>query len=237
MGISGKALALLAAVMAYAANAQAAPQDYGAVSGEVAVVSDYISRGLSYSDGHAAAQGSITWTDAGGVQGLHVDGWVSSIDFGPGDPAKAELWGTLGYGGDLGPLTYDAGVEYTTYPGAPKALHYGYYNAFASLAAAVGPVSATAAARYTPDYSGATGPAAFFDLTGQVPLPSVFTLEAGLGFTDLQPAAGGTYMYWSAGVAAAWKGFTAAVRYHGADAKACATPCGDRVVFSLAKSF
>lgn len=237
MGILGKAWAPLAAVMAYVVSAQAAPQDYGDISGEVAVVSDYVSRGLSYSNGDAAAQGSITWTNAGGVQGLHVDGWASSIDFGPGDPAKAELWGTIGYGGDLGPLTYDAGVEYTTYPGAPKALHYGYYNAFASLAAAVGPVSATAAARYTPDYSGATGPAAFFDLTGQVPLPSVFTLEAGLGFTDLQPAAGGTYMYWSAGVAAAWKGFTAAVRYHGADAKACATPCGDRVVFSLAKSF
>lgn len=240
-GKAGAALAVMALIRATAA--QAAPDipapDVSApdISGQVAVVSDYVYRGLSYSDGHAAVQGSITWTNAAGVQGLHLDGWVSFIDFGPGDPAKAELWGTVGYGGGLGPLTYDAGLEYATYPGAPRVLHYSYYDAFASLGGSVGPVSATVAARYSPDYSGGTGSAAFFDLTAEVPVAGPFSLNMGAGYADLKPAAGGTYMYWSAGLGAAWKGFTAAVRYHGSDHTFCATPCGDRVVFSLGHMF
>jgi uncharacterized protein (TIGR02001 family) len=233
--ILGKMLApLAAAAVAWASGAHAADQE---ISGEVAVVSDYVSRSLSYSDGHGAVQGYVSWGNAAGVDGLHVGGWVSSVDFGPGDPAKAELWGTVGYGGGVGVFTYDAGLEYTTYPGAPKALHYSYYDAFASLGAAVGPVAATATARFTPDYSGATGRAAFVDLAGEVPVGPLFKATAIVGYADLRPAAGGAYLYWNAGLAADWLGFTAAVRYHGSDLAACQSRCGDRVVFSFGKAF
>ncbi|MHB1206810.1 MAG: TorF family putative porin, partial [Rhodospirillaceae bacterium] len=131
----------------------------------------------------------------------------------------------------------DAGVEYTTYPGAPKALRYSYYDAFASLGAGLGPVFATATARYTPDYSGATGRAAFFDLSGEVPIAFLFKATAAVGYADLRPAAGGKYRYWSVGLGADWLGFTAAVRYHGSDLRDCRAPCGDRVVFSLGRTF
>jgi uncharacterized protein (TIGR02001 family) len=214
--------------------AAAAADDF---SGQAAVVSDYVLRGVSYSDGHAAVQGSLTWSNAGGVTGLHADGWVSSIDFGRGDPAKAELWGTVGYTASAGPLTIDTGLEYTHYAGAPKALHYAYYDGFVSATAALGVVSATAAVRHAPDYSGATGPATFVDLTAATPFLALFTTDVSVGRATLRPAAGGTYMYWSAGVGAAWKGLTAAVRYHGSDLGACALPCGHRVVFSVGAGF
>ena len=225
------------AILAMAGAAHAAHAADQSDSGEDAVVNDYISRGISYSNGHGAVQGAVAWSNAAGIAGLHVNGWVSSIDFGPGDPAKAELLGTIGYGGDVGPLTYDAGVDYTTYPGAPKTLHYSYYEAFASLGAAVGPVSAMASARYTPDYSAATGRAAFFDLSGEVLILTFFKATALVGYADLRPAAGGKCKYWSAGVGAGWLGFTAAVTYHGSDLKTCLAPCGDRVVFSLGRTF
>ena len=214
--------------------AAAAADDF---SGEAAVVSDYVSRGVSYSDGHAAIQGSLTWSNAGGLTGLHADGWVSSIDFGAGDPAKAELWGTVGYSRAVGPLSFDTGLEYTHYAGAPKALHYAYYDAFVSATAALGVVSATAAVRHAPDYSGAAGPATFVDLTAETPVLELLTAEVSLGRANLRPAAGGTYMYWSAGLRAGWKGLTAAVRYHGSDLGACALPCGHRVVFSVGAGF
>lgn len=227
---SGKAGGVALALWSTAAAA-------GDLSGQAAVVSDYVSRGVSYSDGHAAVQGSLTWTNAGGLPGLHLDGWVSSIDFGPGDPARAELWGTVGYSRSLGPLTLDGGMEYTAYPGAPRALSYAYYDFFGSAAAAVGPVTATAAVRHSPDYSGATGPATFMDLTAALPAGPLFTAEAGLGHAALGAAAGGAYTYWTAGLVADWKGVTAAVRYSGSDLGACALPCGDRVVFSVGFGF
>lgn len=207
------------------------------LSGSAAVVSDYVSRSVSYSDGHPAVQGSLTWSNAGGIEGLHADGWVSSIDFGPGDPAKAELWGTIGYSKAFGPLTFDGGVEYTAYPGAPRALHYAYYDVFASAQGSVEILTATLAVRHAPDYSGATGPATFVDLSAEADLGGLFTADAGLGYANLRPAAGGAYRYWSAGIGAAWNILTVSARYHGSDLKACGLPCGDRVVFSVGVAF
>ena len=61
---------LAAALALMPAGAQAAENAFE-ISGTAAVVTDYVFRGVSYSNGHAAVQGSLTWSKAGGIDGLH----------------------------------------------------------------------------------------------------------------------------------------------------------------------
>jgi uncharacterized protein (TIGR02001 family) len=215
------------------------PEQTKAFSAEITVVTDYVYRGVSFSEGHPAIQAYGEWSNAGASQfsGLHAGGWVSSIDFGPNDPAKAEVWGFAGYQGGKESLTYDVGIVYTTYPGAPTSLHYGYFEAYGSLGTKFGPMTLTGTAHYTPDYSGDAGRALFMDFDGEMPLTGPLKLVAGVGYADVKPAAGAKYTYWSLGVAATWHGFTAAVRYYGNDLRTCLYPCSDRVVLSVGKDF
>ena len=105
------------------------------------------------------------------------------------------------------------------------------------MSGALEAATVTATVRHTPDYSGATGPATFIDLAAEAPVIGLLSIEGGLGRAIQRPAAGGSYLYWSAGVGAAWKMLTAAVRYHGSDLKTCGLPCGDRVVVALGVAF
>ena len=208
-------------------------------SANVAVTSDYIYRGESLSDGNPAVQGSVDWNsaDASVLSGLHASLWGSSVDFGAGDPAKAELSGTVGYGGTIGVIDVDAGITYTAYPGVSAALNYDYLETYISVGTHVGTTALTAAVNYAPAYSGDTGRAIFVNVESETPLNESFAFVGAVGYADLRPQAGENYAYWSAGLKAAFGEYTAGVRYHGTDVKGCGSGCRTRVAFTLARTF
>lgn len=203
-------------------------------SAEVSVTSDYVYRGLSFSDGGPAVQASATWTP---LQGVHIDGWASSIDFGSGDPTDAEASATLGYEIETGPATLDVGVTYIDYPGAPAGGHYNYVEVYGSARAALAGGEFTGALHYTPRYSGDAGPALFSDVEGIWPMSAGVSGVAVLGHAHLDPAAGPDYVYWQAGLTAEALGVTFDLRYHGNTARACVSPCADRVALTILKAF
>lgn len=204
------------------------------VSGEIAVTSDYVYRGLSFSDAQPAVQASVTWAP---VAGLHADGWASSVDFGPGDPTDAELSATLGYEFETGSMTFDAGVTYIAYAGAPRGGHYDYVEIYGAARTALGGGDFTGALHYSPRYSGDVGPALFSDIEGSWPLGSGMRAVAVVGHAHLDPAAGADYAYWQAGLAVEAIGLTFDLRYHGNSAHACNSPCADRVALTILKAF
>lgn len=111
--IRGAAMALALAGLPAAAFA-------GKTSGNVAVTSDYLFRGVSQTSGKPALQGGITWT---ADNGAYAGAWGSSISWlSDGDPAvssQVELDGFAGFAGTFGDsgIGYDVGANYYWYPG------------------------------------------------------------------------------------------------------------------------
>lgn len=214
------------------AEAQPTPS----VTGQVAVVSDYVYRSVSYSEGHPALQGSVSWSNANGgiLTGLHVDGWGSTVDFGQGDPASTEFSATVGYYGGSDALNYDVGITYIVYPGVPSALHYSYGEGYVTLGTKIGTATLSITGDYSPDYSGHTGKPWFAELDGEMPLFTPVKLTMNAGYAALPRTAGEKYAFWGAGFEAEVRGFTVGVRYAGNNLAGC---CNNRVIASAAKSF
>lgn len=90
------------------------------VSGSVAVVSDYLFRGVTQTSEKPALQGGVTWTHD---SGFYAGGWGSSIswlsDADPDVSSQVELDVFAGYGGKFGQseFGYDVGLNYYGYPG------------------------------------------------------------------------------------------------------------------------
>ena len=81
------------------------------LSGNIGVTSDYLWRGISQTDGAPAVSGGLDY-EAG--NGLYLGTWVSNVDF--GDSTTYELDGYLGFAGEMGAVSYDAGYIYYAYP-------------------------------------------------------------------------------------------------------------------------
>lgn len=225
------AAAAFSLLLGFGAAADEAPKD---LSAEVSVTSDYVYRGLSFSDGGPAVQASATWVPFAGV---HIDGWASSVDFGAGDPTDAELSATLGYEIEAGPAVFDGGVAYIAYPGAPHGGHYDYVEIYGAAHRTLAGGELTGALHYTPRYSGDAGPALFSDIEGHWPIDGDVRGVAVFGHAHLDPLAGADYVYWQAGLAADALGLTFDLRYHGNNARACNSPCADRVALTILKAF
>lgn len=93
------------------------------LSGNAAITSNYIWRGVSQTLDQAAGQGGI---DYGHESGLYAGTWVSNVDF-SGDTGTGYENGTgyemdvyVGFSGEAGELGYDIGVISYQYPVTPE---------------------------------------------------------------------------------------------------------------------
>lgn len=103
-----------------------AEDDAGAsVQWELGVVSDYLFRGVSQTDGRPTVQGGVSLATA---QGWYAGGWASGVDFGAGGPRLEVDW-VVGHERDLGAsATLDVSLNRYTFAGA-RALDYNEWQA------------------------------------------------------------------------------------------------------------
>lgn len=91
------------------------------LSGNAAITSNYIWRGVTQTADQAAGQGGIDW---GHDSGLYVGTWVSNVDFSDipaGEYGKGyEMDVYAGFAGEAGGLGYDLGVISYQYPITPE---------------------------------------------------------------------------------------------------------------------
>jgi len=108
-------LAALAATPVLAADAPASPHTF---SSNVALVSDYLYRGISQSGANPAIQGGFDYAHSSGA---YAGMWGSSIstlgDAGLANSAGLELDTYFGYKGSMDPISYDVGFLRYNYPG------------------------------------------------------------------------------------------------------------------------
>ena len=117
-----KSIVLATAVASVLASGVAAAE----LSGNAAITSNYIWRGVTQTNDGAAGQGGIDW---GHDSGLYVGTWVSNVafpDVNP-DPGDEPTLGTgyemdvyAGFGGEVGGFGYDLGVISYQYPITPN---------------------------------------------------------------------------------------------------------------------
>ena len=82
------------------------------VSGNMAITSDYIWRGMTQNGGEVSVSGGFDLeTDAG----FYIGTWGGSAKFGNGESLELDYYG--GYSGSIGDIGYDIGFIEVTYPG------------------------------------------------------------------------------------------------------------------------
>jgi len=223
--VAGVALALSGAATA------------GELSATVTATTDYDFRGVTQSSGDPALQASIDWA---ADSGLYVGAWASNVDFGPGDPADAEVDVYAGFaGGAEDGLGYDIGAVYYMYPGTSD---YNYPEVWVGLSHGIFD------AKIWYSWDGfATGESAFYyEGNASVPLPNDFGLSVHVGYSDgdMWDKLEGfeSYFDWSVGVSKSFGHFDLELKWvDGSDWKAAnggdALSSDARIVFAVATTF
>ncbi|MCV0382567.1 MAG: TorF family putative porin [Erythrobacter sp.] len=161
----------------------ATPDSGISVSGNVALVTDYRFRGVSYSGGDPAVQGGI---DLNHESGFYVGTWASSLDVGPAY-GELEVDVYAGYGREFdNGLTMDVGLLYYIYPTEDVGANVNYFEPYASVGFAIGPVSTSVGLAYAWEQDAIGGQDNLYlytDFEAGIP-DTPITLAAHLGYTD-----------------------------------------------------
>ncbi len=161
------------------------------------LTTDYVFRGVTYSDGDPAAQ---LGAEVSFESGIFVGTWISSMDIesSSGFQRDVEINYYLGFGRQLGE-TWSAAVTAIayTYPGGGAPIEYDYeeialtlnYDDIVWLEYA-----------YAPDLYGTDRDTQNIEVYAEWPLPWALTAGAGIGWYDLSELTNTDYSYWQAGM-------------------------------------
>ena len=218
------ALACSAAVMGLStlgmssvASADAASDMGLSFSANVAMTTDYVFRGISFSNNEPAIQGGF---DAEHTSGVYAGTWGSSIDGYGG----TEIDYYIGWAGDVGPVGLDLGVtEYT----APGDSDFDGTEFFIGVSGDVGPASLALYYYDADDYDGQQT----WELSGEVPVGMV-TLAAAYGNQDYDSS---DYDYWSIGASTELGGFGFSLNYSDTDISGADDTADDNWWFMISK--
>lgn len=167
------------------------------LSGYAVLTSDYVFRGVTFSDGHLAAQIGVDWSFDSGV---YMGAWASSVDIEVGDRANRDLEIDyyLGYVHELDDVwTVGASAVAYTFPGQEGRLDYDYQEFAVSLNYADRVWLEYA---YSPDIFHTDNETHNVSLFAEQLLPNEFILSAGVGHYDVSKLSGAGYTYWELGV-------------------------------------
>ncbi len=214
----------------------------GTFTGNVAVTSDYVFRGISQSNENGAIQGGVDWDTS---YGFHFGVWGSSLNFKDNSEASAEIDLYGGYGGKLmdDKLSYDAGFIYYWYPGSARALNYDLWEVYGKVGYDFGIAAISLGINYSPDNFGGTDDAYYFSSGVSVPVTDTLTISGGVNFYELK-APIQNYVDWNIGAKLNvnnW--FYVDVRYYDTDiAGSCLVAsgkhwCDSKAVVTISRSF
>jgi uncharacterized protein (TIGR02001 family) len=240
--IIGAFAACAGAAPAFAQEAAAPPTPAVVFTGNVAVTSDYVFRGLSQSNSDTALQGGFDVTTA---SGFYVGTWLSSIDFNDSSDANLETDLYAGYTAAIGKtgLSYNVGVYGYFYPDSNSNSHFDFYEVYGGLTYAVGAFSVTGQVNYSPEFFAKSGDAIYTQASAAYKISDLFSLSGAVGYQTIDDAvAFGTddYTTWNVGgtlnLPGAFKGTSLDVRYSDTDDKAFGSLSDERVIFTLKRT-
>jgi uncharacterized protein (TIGR02001 family) len=218
----------IAALVVIGIAGQAKAQD---VTGNVALTSDYVFRGVSQTSENPAVSAGVDAT----FGSFYAGGWASNVDFGDDTDAEVDVYG--GWRSELSGWAVDLGGVAYLYTGQPDGADYDYVELKAAASRAVGPATLGVAAYWSPDFFGASeDEATYLEANAAFSPADRWTLSGAVGrqwvLSDLD------YTTWNAGVAFALTDHLALdVRYHDTDQHDFGDAYGARAVASLKATF
>lgn len=235
-------------VLALAGSPGVQAQSPHTFSANVALVSDYLFRGISQSNRDPAVQGGFDYTyDSDWIADPYLGVWASSIEFAAGasNPASIEI---DYYGGITGEfsngLIWDVGGIYYHYPSQNEDVggDYDYVEGYGGLtytfAGSLEPTFSTYV-YYSPDFFGETGSAIYVTPSIGLSLPHGFGFSLGYGYQDVDDI--GEYQHWNIGLSKSFGpvslGLTYSDTFDNDDFCTGIDLCDDTLVFSVAAGF
>ena len=213
-------------------QAQSASPFPGSFTGNVAIVSDYIIRGVSLSNENPAVQGGLDW-DSG--MGVYAGIWGSSVEF--GNDASAEIDFAAGFRGAIDNLHYELGATYYWYPETVVA-GQSFWDAHADLGYDFGFSDLTLGIAYTTDDSSPllNDKTIYYKARIVLPVAEMMTISAGAGRSQRERRT--NYSDWNAGATfKVYDWFDLDARYFDSDDVVCGTLCDARFVVKISRSF
>jgi uncharacterized protein (TIGR02001 family) len=223
-------------------------------SNTVYLTTDYVFRGVSFTEEDPAIQGSFDYAHP---SGFYAGVWGSNWD-GFGTESELELDWYLGYANALGPVDYDMGALYYTFPGAEDAgVELDYFEPYLKLTHAFEsiPLSPTVGASYnfSPDYSGDDDNSHYVLGTLDLVLPEEIGLGFGIAHLDVEGDSlsgfqgGYSYTHYQVNVSKTIESFTFDLTYYdtssdcedeyGGPILLNASVCTPGAVFTISRTF
>lgn len=221
-------------------------------SGNVAVTTDYVFRGISQSSEDPALSGGFDYAHE---SGLYAGFWASSIEFNAGtaDTASVEMDYYVGYGSEFADtgISYDISALYYAYPDQDEdtGADYDYVEFILGLGyalPAMGMVEPSLGFTYafSPDFFGEDGQGNYVAGNVDLALPQGFGLSFLVGHQDVEGdkltgPVGFDYSHWSVGLSKEVGNFGFDLSYYDAfDEVDCGGPiCDSLLVFTVSSSW
>ncbi|GAA0627250.1 TorF family putative porin [Brevundimonas kwangchunensis] len=219
-------------VWGVASHAEAQDAEGPQWSANVAVVSDYVFRGVSQTEEDAAISAGVDMTS--GV--FYAGAWASNVSFAGDDDTGIEADVYAGVRPESGGFNWDFGVVGYLYD-EPEALDYDYVELKAAASRAVGPATVGAAVFWSPDFFGASeDEATYAEVNAAFAPADRWTVSGAVGrqwlSSDLD------YTTWNIGAAWALTDTLAVdLRYHDTDEHDFGQIYESRAVASLKATF
>jgi uncharacterized protein (TIGR02001 family) len=186
-------------------------------SGNVAITSDYVFRGVSQSDSDPVVQGGID----GKIGNFYMGVWGSGIETNNTDApsgASSEFDVYAGWTPEAYGFNWDLGAIYYWYPNSDNSFageDLSFFEVHAGASRDFGPVTAGLNVYYSPEYSGDLGDAWYSELSLGTDINDWLSLSAAVGYQTIEDAV--DYTTWNAGATFHLEGFDIDARYHDTD--------------------
>jgi len=214
---------------AFAQDAASGPT----VSFNFGAATDYMFRGVSQTNEKAQAFAGVDLS----YNMFYAGAWTSNVDFSnAGDTSTSqEVDLYAGVKPTLGPINLDLGGIYYGYLDQPTGSPVDYWEFYGKASHAFGPLTVGAAAFWSPEFTGKTGDAWYFEGNAAYAVNDKLSFSGALGHQSIDLAS--DYTTWNLGVSyMPVSNVTLDVRYHDTDIKGFDAAKG-RVVASLKAAF
>lgn len=183
------------------------------ISGYLVLTSDYVFRGVTYSDGHFAAQlgGDVAFEN-----GVYFGGWATTVDIdsAANSERRLEIDYYLGYSRDItDALTVGANVVAYTFPDAKGPFDYDYQEYSLSVNYAD---RLWFEYSYSPDVFHTGSETHNYGLFSELQIGDRMFASAGVGYYDTTQLSADDYTYWELGLTRPFEHIDIDLRYHDA---------------------
>lgn len=205
--VSGLALASILALSS-AAHAEEDTSLPGEFSGNVALTSNYIYRGVTQSNDGPAISGGFDYEQDIFYAGV----WGSSVEW---DGTSLEVDYYVGATPSYKNFNFDIGLIYYTYPDAPSDPEQNFVEIYGGVSTTIEElVEVGASLAISPEFYGESGQAYYTALDASVPLPGdTFSLAAHYGYQAFDDDLVDDYSDYNIGVTASYEGFDLTLGY------------------------